>query len=560
METDFDYVCDVLVAGSGASGLAAALAAHDAGGEPLVLEASDLLGGSSAMSGGEVWIPNNPLMKPAGARDSEEEARTYLDSIIGEEAPESSRERRETFIKQGPEMVSWLTRLGMEFQWVPFPDYYPENPGGKGTADGRSLEAKFFDLKTLGGWQDKVRGNASFNIQVPMLMHGNEAPKVPLAVRSLKGFATGAKIFGVRTIGPVLKGQKAVSSGGAFIGRLLALAFERSIPVWAESPLLDLITDSGEVVGATVLHRGRTMRIGARRGVVLTTGGFAHNDEMRTEYHQQPTESRWSAATDSDSGAGVQAGIDVGAATAMMGEKWWMPTVINPDGSTGFMMWERFFPYSIIVDSSGERFANEALPYNELRRAMQERNEKVGSIPSYLIMDSRHRRYYPFGTMLPGITPKSAIESGFMVKADSLDDLARQCGINASGLRATVERFNRFAATGKDEDFGRGDSEFDRFDSDPRVKPNPNLGAIQKGPFYAVKVYPGDIGTKGGLLTDEYARVLRAEDGQPIPGLYAAGNTSASVMGKGYAGPGGTLAPAMVFGMIGGRHAIENND
>jgi succinate dehydrogenase/fumarate reductase flavoprotein subunit len=249
----------------------------------------------------------------------------------------------------------------------------------------------------------------------------------------------------------------------------------------------------------------------------------------------------------------------IGAATALMDEAWWGPVFIDSKGTAQFMLWERSLPYGIIVDQSGQRYMNESASYVDCGHWQYERNEEVPAIPSYLIADARHRKYYPFGTMLPGMTPKEAYESGFMVKADTLAELAQACGIPAENLEATVQRFNEFAANGKDLDFGRGDSAYDRVYSDPSVKPNPNLGEIRQPPFFAVRVWPGDLGTKGGLLTDEHARVLH-EDGSVIEGLYAAGNSSASVMGRTYPGPGSTIGPAMVFGMIAGRDVAGMRD
>jgi 3-oxosteroid 1-dehydrogenase len=228
--------------------------------------------------------------------------------------------------------------------------------------------------------------------------------------------------------------------------------------------------------------------------------------------------------------------------------------VINPDGSAGFLLAERSLPHGFIVDRSGKRFMNESESYVDAGHHTYQRNRTVEAIPAYLVIDSRHRRRYPFGFNLPGITPKKALESGYLVKAGSLEELAGKLGIDPAGLHETAARFAEFARTGEDEDFHRGDSAYDRFYSDPRVTPNPNLGAVAKPPFYAAKVYPGDLGTKGGLLTDEHARVLR-EDGSVITGLYAAGNTSASVMGRTYPGPGATIGPAMTFGYVGGKHA-----
>lgn len=536
----------VVIVGSGSAGFLAALAAKEAGLDPLILESTGMLGGSSAMSGGGAWIPNNPLMRKAGVPDTYEDARHYMDLTIGEVGPASSPERREAFLREGPRMVEWLTGLGFRFYYAPgYADYYPELPGG--SPQGRCVEPDTFDLKKIGPWKDKING------AVPMAMHTLDAVQVALSFRSFPAFLNTAKVIGIRTVGNMIIGKKPAGLGGALIGQLVMLAVERGIPMWINSPMVELMVENGAVTGVVAEHDGKRVEIRAR-AVILTAGGFARNLQMRQQYHPHPITTDWTVATEDDCGAAIRAGMAAGAATALMDDAWWGPCFVDSKGKSNFMIWERSFPYSIIVDSSGKRFMNESASYVDCGHWQYERNQDVPAIPAFLITDARHRKYYPFGMLLPGQTPAEAFESGFMVKADSLAELARALGMEAAVLQQTVERFNQFARSGKDLDFHRGDSAYDRVYSDPKVKPNPNLGEIAQPPFYAVKVWPGDLGTKGGLLTDEHARVLRP-DGSPIPGLYAAGNSSASVMGRTYPGPGSTIGPAMVFGMIAGRHA-----
>ena len=545
-----EYRTDVVVVGSGSAALTAAIAAKEEGLEPLVLESTDLVGGSSAMSGGGLWIPNNALMRDAGVFDSEEHARTYMDEVIADAGPASSPERRSAFLREGPAMVQWLRDLGVRLIYARgYPDYYPERPGG--SADGRAVEGANFDLKKLGPWQRRLR------IQMPMPMHTTDAAKFAVSLRTAKGFATAANVIGVRAVGGRLVGRQLAGMGGSLIGQLLRLALARSIPVWLESPMSELLVEGGAVVGVTARHGGADVEIRANRGVVLAAGGFPHNVEMREKYHPHPISTEWTSANPGNVGTAIQAGMDIGAATALMDDAWWGPSFVDHTGEARFVLWERSLPYGFIVDSSGQRFMNESASYVDCGHWQYERHQTVPAIPAYLVIDARHRRYYPFGMMLPGFTPKAAIGSGAMTKAESLEELGRTAGIDPDGLRATADRFKGFAQRGEDEDFRRGDSAYDRFYSDPRVKPNPNLGAVDRPPFYAVKIWPGDLGTKGGLLTDEHARVLR-EDGEPIAGLYAAGNTSASVMGRTYPGPGSTIGPAMTFGMIAGRHLAED--
>ena len=289
----------------------------------------------------------------------------------------------------------------------------------------------------------------------------------------------------------------------------------------------------------------------ARRGVVLAAGGFARNRELRTRH--QPVTGEWSSTAGGDTGDAIEAGAALGAATALMDDAWWGLMFLTGQGRPLTCLWERSLPGAIVVDRHGRRFVNESTSYVDVGHAVLERD----AVPCYLIMDARHRNRYVLRNMLPRRTPKAAYgDDGFLVRASTLNELAAKLGVDPVGLRYTVDRFNGFAATGVDEDFGRGTSRYDHYYSDPRVKPNPNLGPIEQAPFWGAKLYPGDLGTKGGLLTDERARVVR-EDGSPIPGLYAAGNTTATVMGRTYPGPGGTLGPAIVFGHLASRDIAE---
>ena len=544
---EFEHITNVVVVGSGAAGLTAAIAARDAGCEVIVLESMDKVGGSTAKSGGGIWIPNNPYMKACGVDDSYDAALTYMNEVIPEKGPASSKELREAYLKNAPELVRWLEGLGFKALYARgYPDYYPECSGG--CAEGRCVESALFDPRLLGKqWKDKV-----YTIPVPM--HTFEANKFTLVLRTWSGFRTTMDIIFRRAVLWRLLGKQRVSMGGALVGQLLKILLDRSVSVWIKTPLVSLITEGDAVVGVTVKKDGKEMRIRATHGVMLAAGGFEHNDAMRQQYQQHPITTEWTSGDAGNKGDGIQAGIAVGAAVEMMDEAWWMPTLLPKSGPLP-TLFERSLPYSMIVDSSGKRFMNESQSYVACGKQQYARNKEVPAIPAYLILDSRHRKYYVLGTsMFPRITPKSAYKEGFITRADSLPELARKMGIDEAGLVATAKRFSEFARKGKDEDFHRGDSAYDRFYSDPRVKPNPNLGPIDTPPFYALKIWPGDLGTMGGLLIDEHARVLR-KDGSVIRGLYAAGNNTASVMGRTYPGPGSTIGPAMVFGMIGGRHA-----
>jgi 3-oxosteroid 1-dehydrogenase len=338
--------------------------------------------------------------------------------------------------------------------------------------------------------------------------------------------------------------------GAALACSLMEIVRDQGIEVRLSTPLVELVMEDGVVVGAVVDSPEGRRTIRARGGVVLGAGGFAHRTEWRQKHHGVPG---WSAASTDDQGTAIEAGADAGGALALMDDAWWGAGVdTRGEGMHGFVLSERSMPYSMVVDSSGARYVNESTSYIDFGHAMLERDAEVPAVPSWVVMDARARRRYLNTSLLNGRRRNEA--NGTLVYADTLEELARRLGLDPETFRDTVQRFNGFARTGKDLDFGRGDSAYDRYYSDPTVRPNPNLAPIERGPFSALRIVPGDLGTKGGLLTDEHARVLR-EDGSSIPGLYAAGNTTASVMGRTYPGPGSTIGPAAVFGWIGGEHA-----
>lgn len=548
-----EAVTDVVVVGSGSAALTAALAARESGCEVVVLESTDLVGGSSAMSGGGLWVPDNPLMREAGVPDSLAAARAYLDDVVGDAGPASSPERRDAFLAEGPRMVAWLRDLGFRFVYGRgMPDYHADRPGA--SAVGREVAGARWNSRPLGPWANRIRG------VFPLPVHTAEVRQMAVSLRTVRGFLTAANVVGIQVVASRLVGRRPFGAGNSLVGQLLHLLLRRGVPVWLESPMTELWTGpDGGVVGVVARRRGATVLLRARRGVVLAAGGFARNEAMRQVYLPHPTSARWSLAAPGDLGDAIRAGQAVGAALALMDEAWWGPTMIDHTGKPGFVLWERSMPFGFIVDSTGRRFCNEAGLHNDVGRRQNDRHRTAPAVPAHLVFDSRHRAYYPFGFGLPRITPRRWLTSGFMTKAPTLAELAARTGIDPDGLHATATRFAHFAATGRDEDFGRGDSAYDRDAySDPRVRPNPNLGAVSRPPFYAVEVWPGDVGTKGGLLTDARARVLR-EDGSVIGGLYAAGNTAASVMGSTFPAPGATIGAAMTFGYLAGRDAARRS-
>ena len=551
---DWDFETDLLVVGSGAGGLTAAFVAAREGLEALVLEKTESYGGSSSLSGGGVWVPNNPLMRDAGIEDTPEQARAYLDATVGDRVPAA---RREAYLAEAPQMVAYLLRHShLRFELArEYPDYYPERPGG--TTGGRSLDAMIFRGRRLGPMFEQLRQMDTVR-SLQLVFTAGEARKLMLFRRKLRYTLTAAKVL-LRSFWSRISGEKLQSMGRALVAPLRLSLDELGVPLWLNTGVARLIQEDGRVVGVVAEREGRPVRIRARAGVVLAAGGFPHNREMRERYQPAPIGTEWTSASPGNTGDAVRMGLDLGAATDLMDEAWWGPTSLLPENQPLFLLSERSCPGSIIVDSAGRRFTNESASYIDVVHAMYASNgPDAASIPAHLIVDQRFCNRYPFVSFLPGqqISDES-LASGHVKCAESLEDLATAIGVDPQSLCETVVRFNDMARSGKDLDFGRGASAYDRYYGDPTVKPNPNLGPIEKPPFYAVTVFPGDLGTKGGLVTDEHARVLR-EDSSPIHGLYAIGNSSASVMGTTYPGPGSTLGPAMTFGYVAALHAREH--
>ncbi|MFL6171545.1 MAG: 3-oxosteroid 1-dehydrogenase [Marmoricola sp.] len=542
-----DTAWDVVVVGAGGAGMTAALAAARHGLKTVLIEKSAYFGGSTARSGGGVWIPGNYAIQAAGEVDpgDAEASRLYLESIVGDKVPAV---RRETYLSRGPELMDFVKEnTPLVFKWVPeYADYLPEAPGGR--PRGRTVEPVPLDARFLGEELDRLHppyGKAPANLIITQA----DFRKISLGMRSLKGPLTLIKATLMRLL-TLLLGKKMYAMGNAIaIGLRKGLA-DAGVPVEYETELTDLIIENGRVVGVRVLRDGVTSELRAAKGVILGSGGFEKNLEMREKYQPQPTSVDWTTGAPSNQGGGILAGIAAGAEIDLMDDAWWGPTIPLPNGPW-FCLAERNLPGSIIVNAAGNRYMNEALPYVEATHEIYKGEASgVTHVPSWMIIDQRYRNRYLFAGLGPRQPfPGRWLKDGVICKASSLDALAEQIGVPAHALTATVERFNGFATTGVDEDFHRGESAYDKYYSDPTVKPNPSLHTIDQAPFYAVKIVPGDLGTKGGLVTDERARVLRA-DGSVIKGLYAAGNCSSAVMGNTYAGPGATIGPAMTFGYL----------
>ncbi|WP_127791808.1 FAD-binding protein [Agromyces sp. LHK192] len=551
MTRSWDREVDVLVAGSGAAGLTAAITAVDAGLTALVVESTDRWGGTTMRSGGGLWMPNNPAMRRKGIPDSREEALDYLEASIGPVAdigPASSQERREAFVDGVAPTFDLLERLGVVWTvGTDYPDYYPDRRGGK---VGRSIEVKPINAKKLGDWQRTSRMSDA----IPVPLKTDDVWLLTRAWSTVSGFIRGAR-FVFRTLGGLLTGRRLMGMGGGLMLSLGLIVKNQGTELLLDAPLTELVKDeSGRVVGAVVATPSGPISIRARRGVILGAGGFAQRTEWRERYHGIPG---YTSAAEGDLGTAIEAGAAAGGALALMDDAWWGASVPIPGKQPSFILNERSDPFSLVVDQSGQRYLNESESYIDFGHHLLERDRTVPANPSWLITERRHaQRYLAPAGLIGG---KAMRTEGIIVEAPTLDELAEKIGLDRDTFRATISRFNGFAKTGVDTDYGRGRTVYDNYYGDPRVKPNPNLGPIERGPFRATQLVPGDLGTKGGLLTDEHARVLD-EQGEPIPGLYAAGNTTASVMGRTYPGPGSTIGPAAVFGYLAAVHAAEASD
>jgi len=535
---------DVVVIGSGAAGMTAALTAAKQGLSCVVVEKAPTFGGSAARSGAGIWIPNNPVILAAGVPDTPAKAATYLAAVVGTDVP---ADRQQSFLAHGPAMISFvMANSPLRFRWMEgYSDYYPELPGG--LPNGRSIEPDQLDGNILG--TELAHLNPPY-LAVPsgMVVFSADYKWLDLAAVSVKGAAVATECL-ARGTKAALLGQKPLTMGQSLAAGLRAGLQSAQVPVWLNTPLTDLYLEGGAVTGAVVTRAGTVGLVRARRGVVVGSGGFEHNAAMRAQYQRQPIGTDWTVGAKENTGDGIQAGQRAGAALALMDDAWWGPTIPIP-GDPYFCLAERTLPGGLLVNQAGSRFVNEAAPYSDVVHIMYDRDAAAPDIPAWLIVDQNYRNRYLFKDVLPTFSfPDDWYSSGAAYKAWTLDALATSIGVPAAALRSTVSRFNSLAASGKDTDFGRGDSTYDHYYTDPSVLPNSCLAPLWLPPYYAFRIVPGDLGTKGGMRTDARARVLRA-DGSVIPGLYAAGNASAAVMGHSYAGAGSTIGPAMTFGYV----------
>ncbi len=529
---------DVVVVGSGAAALAAAITAHDQGARVTLIERTSSVGGTTAVSGGGIWMPCNHHMAALGVTDSRQEALDYMTRLTAGRTPAELLER---YVDEGPGIVADLEkRTPLRLQPMTWPDYHPEMDGAK--ASGRMLEPELFDTDRLGPWAGNLRRPPV--LTVPITLQESTVEWRPTYYPERFDVAEVQKRTAAHQVG----------CGQSLIGALLEACLSRGIEPVMETRACEIAMRNGEVTGIVADTGDRRTEIAAS-AVVLATGGYEWNADLRTRF--LPGHLSHPHSPPANEGDGLLMAMDVGADLANMTETWWYPASSVPgDQYEGrplarFVGVERTAPHSIIVDRFGQRFVNEAANYNDMIKAFFsfDANEYAPRhLPCWVVFDSQYRSRYPVATARPG-DPDPA----WLAVDGSLEGLAGKVGIDPEGLTATVERWNRLVRDGRDRDFGRGASAYDRFHGDPSA-PHPNLGSVERGPFYALPIHIGTVGTKGGPRVDGHGRVLHVND-RPIPGLYGAGNVIASPAGPAYYGGGTSIGMALVWGHLAGSHA-----
>lgn len=554
-EQKWDYSYDVVVVGSGNGGMTAALCSYEMGNKDvLVIEKSDLYGGTSSISGGGVWIPGNRYGKEAGAEDSAQKAKTYLRQLITEE--EVPEYQLDAFLENGPKMVDFLhERTQVRYVTLEhYPDYYTSLDGAM--EGHRSMEPETFEADKLGEeWRTLRRTH-------PMMHLGGRIGFTQVEAGLLIGQQPGWWKTALKLVVDYVldipwrlkdKYARRLATGCAGVARLRASMQDRDMPLWLNTSMTRLVDEDGKVIGLEVIRDGKPLRIQARKAVVLAAGGFEHNQEMREKYLPQPTNRSWSAGSRDNTGDAINEGIRLGAKMHRLNEAWWCNTISVPgEEIPRLSIMEKSYPGSIVVNPAGERFSNESQNYMAFQLETFEKHSEENPLhPTWQVFDATFRANYFVGPLynskfLPDwAVPKRYETEGFFAKADTIRELAGKISVNADGLEDTVNKMNRYAREGVDPDCNRGESAYDRYYGDPRVTPNPCLGPVEKAPFYAMKVDPGDFGTQGGMVINADAQVMH-EDGTVIEGLYACGNCSAPTLPC-YPGPGSTLGPAMTF-------------
>ena len=556
---------DVIVIGSGAGGLLAALRAAANGLSTIVFEKTNFYGGTTATSGGAIWVPCHGL---DGHEDSHEQALAYLRHVT---AGEAQGDRIEVYLDHAPAMIAFLQQCGIFCDMMAgYPDYYTEAPGALA---GRALVPREIDGKDLG--EDYADLRSPFGAFMLFDRYSLDLEQA---------FALSARLPGWRRVAAAmmlrywldlpwrLKSQRdrRATMGNALIGAMRRELKRRGVPVVLNSALSHILEDDGRVTGVEIAGNGAHGRFEARIGVILASGGFEQSQVLRDEYLPVATDRHWSMTPPgANTGDALIAASAIGAAREFMDYCWWAPSTLlpAPDNPQALVTHQMFFdhrhPHSLVVNGLGQRFVNESCSYDDFGKAMIADQLKSGAnLPCWMIFDATYRARYGCGGILPGsVMPDSRVPqswwNGYFYKAATLDELAGRIGVPADALASSVADINRFAREGKDQVFARGESAYDRFFGDQTVQPNPSLGPVDQPPFYAIRIQLGDLGTKGGIKVDANAQVIDTA-GRPIGGLYAVGNCAASPFANCYPGSGGTIGPAMVFGMIAADHLAAN--
>jgi 3-oxosteroid 1-dehydrogenase len=551
---------DVVVVGSGAGGMLAAIRAHDLGLRALVLEKSDRYGGTSAVSGGAIWIPNNRSLQ---GLDSPSKALEYLKACTENAVPEA---KLRCYVDMAPQLVDYLAEIGIKYyvhSELTYPDYYPNNPGalrGGRTMfvapleDGHVLGEEFYRLRESYP-EFKLMNRISLDLEEGSALLYRKPGWVGVLGRAM------LRYWGDIGWRRLTRRDRRLTIGNALIGGLRKAMLERGIPLLLNTCMTELVVTDGRVTGIIVLREGRQQTLSADKGVILASGGFEQSTEMRERHLGHKSSGEWSATPrDNNVGDGLRAAQAIGADTAFLDQAWWAPTIRMPSLQAPntnrhmALFFERGLPHSLCVNRNGVRFTNEICSYHQFGQAMLRDQALTGAnSPCWFVFDGEFRRKYPLGGLLPGSVASDATLppdwfDNFLYRADSLHQLAEKIGVPTDAFADTVAKFNRYAEAGVDEEFGRGDDFYSQYFGDPSHGPSRTLGSLAKAPYYAVRLDLGDLGTKGGPKTDEMARVLNV-GGAPIPGLYAIGNVAGSVMGGSYPGAGATLGSSMTFAM-----------
>lgn len=557
---------DVVVVGSGAAGAMAALRSADNGLKVLIVEQAQKFGGTSATSGGVMWIPNHGL--DGNGDDTRDSALQYLDATIGIPV---NRHRLEAYVDEAPRMLGYLRSTGVSFLSAAWPDYFPDCPGAR--AD-RSVLVPTFDGRRLGDRRYALM-REQYNRFKLFGRYAMDLTETFALMMQSKGWRTVAgRMIGRywldRQTRRISHRDRRFTQGAALMGATYEQVFARGVELRLETKLERLlVNDQGEVTGLEVSNFGRRYSLEARHGVVLAAGGFEWNQELRDRFYPVPGLTRHSSTPeDGNRGEALIAAEKLGASTEHTEQGWWIPTMTLPmKGASNFheihqAAFDVGRPWSVVVNRRGVRFVDEACGYDQFGQAMVRDHLGTGAnMPCWLIFDAKFRRKFSAGGLMPTVhTPERKVPADwwdhYIFRSDTIEDLARKISLPVGAVVRTVANMNAYAASGVDPEFGRGMNAYDRMFGDPASTPNPNLGPIDTAPFYAVPINNGDLGTKGGLRCDAQARVLDGA-GNAIPGLYAAGNNAASPFGDTYPGAGATIGPAMTFGYVAANAIAE---